>query len=61
MIGIKFVLQHKVTKVKQESTELFFPEWNEQVESLVIMNRKKIENSMPDHRILTVIANEEDT
>jgi hypothetical protein len=61
MIGIKFVLQHKTTKVKQESTELFFPEWDEKVESLVHINRERFERSMPDYRVLTVIANEENT
>jgi hypothetical protein len=47
------------TKVKQDSTELFFPEWTEEVKSLVELNRKRFETAMPNHRVFTVIVNED--
>ena len=59
MIGIKFVIQNMETKGRQDSTELFFPEWTEEVKSLVELNRKRFETSMPNCRVFTVIVNEE--
>jgi hypothetical protein len=47
------------TKEKQDSTELFFPEWTEEVKSLVELNRKRFEASMPNYRVFTVIVNED--
>lgn len=59
MIGIKFIIQDMLTKEKQDSTELFFPEWTEEVKSLVELNRKRFEAAMPNHRVFTVIVNED--
>lgn len=57
MIGIKFILQDMITGDKQDSTELFFPEWTEEVKALVELNRKRFESSMPYHRIFVLIEN----
>ena len=59
MIGIKFVLQDMITGKRHDSTELFFPDWNEEVKSLVELNRLKFQNSYPNHRVFAIIVNEE--
>jgi len=48
-----------MSKEKKETTELFFPEWTEEVRLLVEINRETFKKAMPDCRILAVIVNEE--
>jgi len=59
MVGIKFIIQNAMSKEKKETTELFFPEWTEEVRLLVEINRETFKKAMPDCRILAVIVNEE--
>ena len=59
MVAIKFVLQDMISKEKKETTQLFFPEWTEEVRLLVEINRDTFKKALPDHKVLAVIVNED--
>ena len=59
MVGIKFILQDMNSKEKKETTQLFFPEWTEEVRLLVEINREAFKKSLPNCKVLAVIVNED--
>lgn len=59
MVSIKFKLQNLISKDTIETKELFFTEWNEEVEILLERNRNYFEETFPNYRVFTIIVNEE--
>lgn len=60
MVAIKFISQDLKSKEKVSSTTVYFDEMDEIVLELLYYNRKKLENAMPNNRILTLIKQEEE-
>ena len=60
MIGVQFAVQDLATKEKIISSMVYYPEMNEQVEILIAANKKILERSFNNHRILIYTVNLED-